>query len=200
MPSPKSTKSPPSLDNIAQTAFDLAAEKGWAALSMTDIAQALDITLAQLHEVAHDKAAILTHFGRMIDRIVLETIAIDPADSPRDRLFEVIMERFDALNAHRAGALAVLEGLKKDPAQALCHASDFFRAMDWMQEAAGLKKYGAQGLLQSLGIAGVYLHATRTWVEDESEDLSKTMAALDKGLSQAEECARMLGPILGSKL
>jgi hypothetical protein len=35
-------------------------------------------------------------------------------------------------------------------------------------------------------LTALYLYTVRTWIEDDSEDMAKTMAALDKNLERAE--------------
>ena len=52
---------------------------------------------------------------------------------------------------------------------------------------------GPKGLLRVQGLIGVWLAALRAWEKDESEDLSATMAALDRALDQADRVARWFG-------
>ena len=42
-------------------------------------------------------------------------------------------------------------------------------------------------------LALVYLNALRVWLADDTEDMAKTMAALDRGLRQAEMLIRLCG-------
>jgi hypothetical protein len=60
-----------------------------------------------------------------------------------------------------------------------------------MLEAAGLEASGPAGLLRVQGLGVVWLAAIRAWDKDETEDLSATMAALDRALDQADRAARM---------
>ena len=66
------------------------------------------------------------------------------------------------------------------------------RSMGWMLEAAGLDAGGPSGALRAKGLGVVWLAGLRAWEKDESEDLSATMAALDRALDQADRVARML--------
>jgi ubiquinone biosynthesis protein COQ9 len=180
-------------DDIALKTLALAGRLGWANLTLNDIAAEHKISLAELHEQFEDKADILAAFGRIIDREVLENIgAPEPEISPRDRLFDILMERFDVLNEYRPGVAAVLDSFLLDPKQALLSAPHLCRSMNWMLEAAGIDANGARGALKIMGLVALYLKVLKTWKEDESEDLSKTMAALDKDLSRAESLANAL--------
>ena len=63
---------------------------------------AVGLTLAAAYEAYPSKAAILTGIGRDIDARLFASLEDDPLDgSPKDRLFDLLMRRFDALNDHR---------------------------------------------------------------------------------------------------
>jgi hypothetical protein len=64
--------------------------------------------------------------------------------------------------------------------------------MAWMMEAAGLSTSGVRGALRLIGITAVYMNVLRQWMNDETPDLSETMAALDKSLTHAEQAANTL--------
>ena len=96
------------------------------------------------------------------------------------------MRRFDALKPHRAALKAIARDLGGDPPTALCSAPAFLRSMAWMLEAAGLSSAGMRGRLRVRALAALYLCVLRVFVRDDSEDLAKTMAALDRRLRQAE--------------
>src|SRR5215475_2289184 len=93
---------------IRDAAFGLAAERGWADLALADIAAAAKLSLADLYAVHPSKAAILEAFSRDIDRQVLAAQDGAGEESPRDRLFDVLMKRFDALAPHREGLAAIV--------------------------------------------------------------------------------------------
>ena len=57
----------------------------------------------------------------MIDRRMLAGAAAgDIDDKPRDRLFDIIMERFDALLPYRDGMKRIARELPFDPASGWC--------------------------------------------------------------------------------
>jgi hypothetical protein len=66
--------------------------------------------------------------------------------------------------------------------------------MAWMLEAAGLSAAGLRGIVRAKTLVGVWLYALRAWKDDESPDLSGTMAAMDKALDQAERVFDLLKP------
>jgi hypothetical protein len=110
-------------------------------------------------------------------------------DTPRDRLFDVLMRRFDALGPYKPGVAAVLSDLSRDPPSAACSAPQLMRSMTWMLEAAGIASHGIAGCLRVQGLALLWLATLRVWLGDDSPDLARTMAALDARLRRAEQCA-----------
>jgi ubiquinone biosynthesis protein COQ9 len=186
---PKLTK-----EHLVESALDLAAREGWQNLTLGGLAKANKITLAALHEHFEDKGDILAALGRMIDKQVLETAGEpDPEISPRDRLFDLLMERYEALNAYRPGLVSVLESFKSDPKQVFIGLPHLCKSMNWMLEAAGQDANGWDGALRLAGLTGIYIKNLRVWAGDESADLAKVMAALDKDLSRAESLANSIG-------
>ena len=178
---------------IIETALRLAAEQGWDQTTLGDIARASKTDLTALHDLFEDKADILTAFGRMIDRQVLDQADMEEGAPPRDTLFDLIMDRFEALNDYRGGVTAILKSFKCDPKDAIICAPSLCRSMSWMLESAGVGTHGVKGMLKVSALSALYLKTARVWMGDESPDLSKTMAELDKNLSTAEKWAGRFG-------
>jgi len=172
-------------------AFALAGERGWSRVNVAEAAQRAELSLAQARERFPGRAAILWRFGRMADRAAL---ADPPREgSIRDRLFYLLMQRLDVLQAHRAGVLALLRVLPSQPETALLLGCGTHRSMRWMLEAAGVSTGGLRGRLRIRGLVGIWLWTVRAWQADETADLSKTMSALDAALQRAERLAGWLG-------
>lgn len=172
---------------LIAAAMTLAAEKGWRDLTLAEIAGAAETSLADLYRHFPGKLALLRGIARQADAAVLAGPAPDMEERPHDRVFDVLMRRFDALEPYRAGLRVVWRELRGDPSAALCVAPQLPRSMAWMLEAAGLPGGGLAGMLKARGLAAVWLATLRVWFEDDSPDLARTMAALDANLRRAEE-------------
>ncbi|MCS6933423.1 MAG: TetR family transcriptional regulator [Acetobacteraceae bacterium] len=168
------------------------AEHGWRGTTLSRVAEAAGLPLAELRRLAACPFDLLKLHGEAVDRAVLAGTVPDPASPARERLFDVLMRRFDALQPHRAGIVRFLEDLPRDPLTALRLARLLPVSMAWMLEAARVDASGPLGLARVKGLCGVWLAASRTWMNDASEDLSATMAALDRALDRAEQIARSL--------
>ncbi|MFM2044734.1 MAG: hypothetical protein RLY86_3310 [Pseudomonadota bacterium] len=172
---------------ILSAAMDLAAEQGWSRTTLAEIARRADLPLAEIYRTTGGKPGILEALSRHADAQVLSGSAPDMEDHPRDRLFDVLMRRFDALGPYKPGLMAVADAAPRDPLPALCTLRQIRRSMEWMLEAAGLSADGWQGAVKSRALAGLWLSLMRVWFQDETEDQAKTMAALDARLRRLDE-------------
>ncbi len=178
-------------DHIIDATMELVAGRGWRNVALADIAVASGLSLARLYAVFPSKLAVLNAFERRINEQTLAG-AIDAGETVRDRLFDLVMRRLDALAPHKPAVRALLRDLPLDPAAALCAGPRFLNAMRWMAESAGVDTEGIGGALRIKGLAAVYLATLRAWLQDETADNSKTLAALDRALKQAEFFARSM--------
>lgn len=176
---------------LIATALRIAAERGWSSVSVALAAREAGISLSWARGRFPTRASILLALGRSADEAVL----VEPPDSGsvRDQLFDLLMRRIDAFQAHRAGVVAVLRGLPSDPATALMLACATRRSMRWMLDTAGVATGGLLGEIRVRGLVAVWLWTIRAWERDDSEDLAATMAALDTALTRAESLATWLG-------
>jgi len=99
-----------------------------------------------------------------------------------------LMRRFDAMKPERAALRRITRGLSCDPLVAVLSGPALLRSMAWMLEASGISTTGPAGRLRVKGLTVIYLDVLRTFLGDETPDLAKTMAALDRRLRQAERC------------
>lgn len=180
-------------DAIIPAFWRALADRGWHGLTMRDIAAEAGIPLAELRRAFDCPQSILEAHGRAVDATVLEGTVDDPGASARDRLFDVLMRRIDALQPDRAGVVRLMHDLPTSPLLALWLSTRMLPSMAWMLEAAGLNAAGPSGLLRAKGLGTVWLAALRAWEKDDSADLSATMAALDRALDRADRVARMFG-------
>ena len=171
--------------------FRLVAEKGLARANVAEAARATALSLAEARARFPSRAAVLLRFGRKADQAALADVPSE--GSVRDKLFDLLMRRFDALQAHRAGVIALMRALPSEPPIALLLACATRRSMRWMLHAAGVATAGLRGELRIRGLVAVWLWTLRAWERDESADLSGTMAALDVALRRAERLADWLG-------
>ncbi len=176
-------------DAVVLSAMNLFAARGWFDVSLVDIAADSGISLADLHPVFPSKSAILRGFTTLIDRQVLAT-ATESDASVRERLFEVFMRRFDALQPHRKTLQRLSHDLPRDPGAALAAACRARRSLRAMADLAGVATEGPLGMLRIKALMALQAWLMRTWLADESTDMARTMKSLDQGLERLEMIAR----------
>jgi ubiquinone biosynthesis protein COQ9 len=172
---------------LVGAALKLAAEKGWRAVSPAAAARRAGLDLTRARQRFPGTAAILLRLGAMADQTAVESATLD--GPVRDRLFDMLMRRIDVFQMHRAGVLALLRALPRDPCLALLLGAATRGSMRWLLQAAGFGTAGPRGEIRIKGMVAIWLWTLRAWQKDESADLSRTMAALDNALRRAEEWA-----------
>jgi AcrR family transcriptional regulator len=175
---------------LVAAAMTLFEQRGYDAVRLQDIADSAGMDLGALRQRVSTKLDILKLFLRRLDGEVLgEDAQFGPEESVRDRLFDLLMRRFDALSPYRPALQAVMRDLRRDPAALICLAPQGMTALGWYLEAAGTSADGIRGAIRIKGLSAIWLHCLRIWDTDDSADLAKTMKALDKALGQAERAA-----------
>jgi AcrR family transcriptional regulator len=162
-------------------------------IGFADIAARAGVSLAELRDEFNSVLAILAAHIKAIDRKVLAGSDADMEDeSPRERLFDVLMRRIEALTDYKAAVRSLLRSAQTDPALAFALNGITVRSMEWMLTAADIDAAGTRGLIRAQGLAVLYSRVLRTWIRDEDEGLARTMAALDRQLARGQRWAGFL--------
>jgi AcrR family transcriptional regulator len=173
---------------IVDALMRLASERRFEDVSIRDISQGAGVSLADFRDAFPSKGAILAGFSRRIDRAVLLEEAGALADeSSRERLFEILMARLEAMAPYREGLREILAYLARDLAAALAMNQVILNSMRFMMEAAGIEAQGgAAGAIKLQGLAFAWRRIVGVWLDDDDPGLSKTMAELDRELTRGE--------------
>ncbi len=183
----------PANDAALDAFIKLIAEKGFADVALRDVAEASGLGLAELYKVYPDKVALVAAFMARIDAEVLAGTPTrsDPEETARDRLFDAMMRRYDALRPYREALGAIRRAGTRDPMLAVAMGPALRRSMAAMLEAASVPSEGLSGALRQNGLLAIHYAVSRVYDKDETTDLSKTMAALDSRLKMAERWAQL---------
>jgi AcrR family transcriptional regulator len=178
-------------ERLVDAALALAERQGWRRTGLAEIAAEAGVSLAEAYALHRGKGAILRAFQRRIDQTALAGLGRERGASARERLFDLLMRRFDALKPHKAAVRAILRDSVGQPVSILGLVG-LERSMRWMLEAAEIRTGGCAGRLLVHLTAALYLSVLRVFLNDDSEDLGRTMAALDRGLRRGEALCRFL--------
>jgi len=188
---PRARRSGTPEDRLIDAALALAGRQSWRRTGLAEIAAEAGLSLPEAYSLHRGKAGILLAFQRRIDQAALAGTARQAGESARERLFDLLMRRFDALKPHKAAIRAILRDSLGHPG-AIFGIAGVARSMRWMLEGAGISTGGCAGRLLVHLVTALYLAVLRTFLADDSEDLGRTMAALDRGLRQGEQLCRFL--------
>ncbi len=170
-----------------RAALDLAEKRGWGDTSLADIAQAAGVSLADLRREFTCKSDILRAFQVEIDAEVLaKAKAAGEGQSPRDRLFEIIMTRFELMAPYKGALKRIVAYLSCRPGESATFLCSALASQYWMLAGAGAKLDGPGGALRVSGLTAIYGKVFHVWLDDDTPSLDKTMAALDKRLARGE--------------
>jgi AcrR family transcriptional regulator len=174
------------LRRLVDAAMERAAARPWHEVTYREIVATAGMKLDEAYRLAPDKGAILAALSRQADAAVLAEPAAVEDGSARDRLFDVLMRRFDALKPYRAGLAGVAGAAAREPLQSLGQLGRIGCSMRAMLVAAGISTEGLSGALRVQGLVAIWAAAFRRFLRDETPDLSETMAGLDEQLRRAE--------------
>lgn len=167
-------------------------------IDLSAVAADAEVSLAELRADFDGRIDILDAFNRRIDLEVLGRH--DPAmtgEPARERLFDVIMRRFDALAPHRDAVRGLERAALRDPVFTVAAAPALLRSMSFMLEAAGIGTGGTHGRLRVQALAFAYARMVRAWLDDADPGLARTMVAVDRELGRCERAERMAERLAG---
>jgi AcrR family transcriptional regulator len=193
---------PPDAGTARQRIIDalmgLLAEKPFEQIWLGEIASRAEVTLADLRANFSSTFDILAAQIKEIDRTVLAAGDGDMAEEPpRERLFDVLMRRLDALEPHKAAVRSLAASAMRNPALALALNRLAVRSQQWMLAAAGVSAAGPRGLVRAQGLAMLFAPVVRTWLDDDDPGHARTMAALDRALARGQSWSRLLDGLCG---
>ncbi|HET6375364.1 MAG TPA: TetR/AcrR family transcriptional regulator [Methylocella sp.] len=188
---------------IIDALMELAGERSWEDITISDVAARANVSLATFREFFPSKGAVLAAFARRIDQTVLKAIGDEMAGEPiKERLFDILMRRLDALAPYKLALEGIYDWALRDPLAAAALNRVVINSMRFMLEAAGVDSEGPVGALKLQGLAFAWANVLRVWFSDDDPGLAATMAALDRALTRgssfvarAEDVSRLVSPL-----
>ena len=169
---------------LIKSALELLAFKGWAHFSLQDLAAHLGCPLSAIYAFYMSKTDLLEAIIHHIEQETLKVFEANTLDiedmSEPERLFEAIMAGFEAILPYKSALKRLTQDFKAHPTLFLEHVPLALHSLKWLLEMANIRLSGLLAPLQVRAFAVLYLKLLSTWLEDHSEDLTKTMAAVDR--------------------
>jgi AcrR family transcriptional regulator len=182
-------------ESITPDALDAAMQMieadGWVAFSLPALARTLNVPVGEVYGQFPSRAAVLNVLGKRLDAQMLDLSGEELEElNPRERLFELIMRRLDAMKPYKVALKKIARDSRGDLEAALAGFGSMSRAVVELVDAAGLR--GPGSLLARHAVGLLYLRVLRVWLDDDDPEQAKTLAELDKGLARMERAAQGL--------
>lgn len=189
-PSASATPEPhpaPARTRVVEALMRLASDRPWVDIEIVDIAKEAGVTLSEMRDLFPSKGAILDSYTRMIDKIVIEGTSTDLAGEPaRERIFDIVMRRLDAMTPHKEALRRISTALRRDALSLIALNRSGLNSARYMLAAAGVPTEGPLGFVKLQGFVITLSRVMETWFDDEDATAARTLAKLDEELGRGE--------------
>lgn len=190
---------------VVEALMRLAASQPWEQIELTEIAAEAGLTLSQLRGLFPSKLAMLGGLTRMVDDAVLVGSVDELMGEPfKERLFDLVMRRLDALAPYKAGLRKIAPVIRRDPLALAALNRGAVNSWRYMLASVGIPTEDGLGHVRVQGAVVLMARVSEVWLDDDEPELSKTMARLDRELKTAgrimarvEDVHRLTAPLRG---
>lgn len=183
-------------DKIIAAMMTLLAEEPFEQIGLSDVAKRAGVSLAQMRAEFSSTLSILAAQIKDTDQKVLLGGDSDMTEeSPREKLFDVLMRRLEILTPHRQAIRSLMRSASRNPGLAFALNGLAVQSQSWMLNAADIKVSGPKGMVRAQGLAMLFAYVMQTWVKDEDPGLARTMAVLDRELSRGQRWSGFLDDV-----
>ncbi|MCC6921217.1 MAG: TetR/AcrR family transcriptional regulator [Alphaproteobacteria bacterium] len=170
-----------------------AAEDGrWQAVTLRTLSEAAGVPFGQAYALFQSPGDVA---AAVLNDAVIASMAEalpDASLSPKDRIFDAAMNVFDHLKDRRSGLGGLLAAYRWRPVAGAAFWRSLGRFARVSLERAGVGADGAAGAARIAALTRTLALVLAVFAEDD-DGLSRTMAALDTRLHEAERWAKRLG-------
>ncbi len=139
-----------------------------------------------------NKKELLVNINRYFDYHLKKNSSNLEKTTPKDMLFEIMMNRYDILNMHRKSIKNLIKYYYTKPNETIYLIPSFFESIILMASLADINISGIKGAAKIKTIFILYILIIITWQNDESPSLEKTMTTLDRYLDQINKIANFV--------
>ena len=177
--------------NLVKSSFNIIEKSGWKSFSLQKLSYAEKIPINEIKIFFKSEITILDEFSKMIDIKVEKSFDYEELTntSVKDNLFELIMLRLEYMQPYRNALKSIKSSFKSDPLVAKSVAKNVMNSLDFYLELTNAFHDSFLDIFKKKSIFLIYSYIFMIWLEDDSDELSKTMSELDKLLTFSEKIA-----------
>ena len=177
--------------NLIKSAFKIIEKSGWKSFSFQRLSYSEKISIDEIKKIFKSEINILDEFSKMIDFKVEKSFDYEELGntSVKDNLFELIMLRLEFMQPYKNALKSIKSTFRSDPLIAKSVAKNVMNSLDFYLELTKALNDSFLDIFKKKSIFLIYSYIFNIWLEDNSEELSKTMSELDKLLTFSEKIA-----------
>ena len=177
--------------NLVKSSFYIIEKSGWKSFSLQKLSDTEKIPINEIKIFFKSEITILDEFSKMIDIKVEKSFDYEELTntSVKDNLFELIMLRLEYMQPYRNALKSIKSSFKSDPLVAKSVAKNVMNSLDFYLELTNAYNDSFLDIFKKKSIFLIYSYIFMIWLEDDSDELSKTMSELDKLLTFSEKIA-----------
>ena len=169
--------------------FKVIEQTGWKNFSLEVLSKKKKIPLNNINELINSRTELLQEFSNMIDMKVEDNIDFKDLQNSnvKDNLFELIMLRLEIMQPYKKGLKKIVSDLKNDPLSTKTISLNILNSLDFYLDISSAYNSSVFDMLKKKAIFLIYGYVFMIWLNDSTEELSKTMSELDRLLSLSEK-------------
>ena len=177
--------------NLVKSSFNIIEKSGWKSFSLQKLSETEKIPINEIKFFFKSEITILDEFSKMIDIKVEKSFDYEELTntSVKDNLFELIMLRLEFMQPYRNALKSIKNSFKSDPHVAKSVAKNVMNSLDFYLELTNAFNDSFLDIFKKKSIFLIYSYIFMIWLEDDSDELSKTMSELDRLLTFSEKIA-----------
>lgn len=170
---------------IVHATWSLVEKQGLRDVNAESIAVYAGATVLDVKAILPDQVSIVLIL--VADVLAKIHLASSPLLSEHDQLFDAMMQGFDAAEPHKMAIQNLWNDIGWKPWIWLQLVPAFQKKLKEIRISLPKKDKIWEIILNDLALQAIFMKVFLTWIEDETLDLSKTMADLDLSLKQYQE-------------
>ena len=177
--------------NLVKSSLNIIEKSGWKSFSLQKLSETEKIPINEIKFFFKSEITILAEFSKMIDIKVEKSFDYEELTntSVKDNLFELIMLRLEFMQPYRNALKSIKNSFKSDPHVAKSVAKNVMNSLDFYLELTNAFNDSFLDIFKKKSIFLIYSYIFMIWLEDDSDELSKTMSELDRLLTFSEKIA-----------
>ena len=178
-------------NQLIDASFKIIEDKGWDNFTLKKLSEKKNLDINSINQLLRSKKHLLKEFSKMIDFKVEKEFSFEDLhdSSTKDNLFELIMLRLEYMQPYKAALKSIIFSIKKQPGMLRSVSNNVLDSLDFYLELTKAYDKSFFDLFKKKSILLIYSYIFKIWLDDNTEELSKTMSELDKLLTFSERLA-----------